>query len=41
MSSPVWHPFTQHDLNEPIPQIVRTQGVALHTADGRRVPQPR
>jgi len=37
MSSPVWHPFTQHGLNEPIPQVVRTQGAALHTADGRRV----
>jgi adenosylmethionine-8-amino-7-oxononanoate aminotransferase len=35
--SPVWHPFTQHGLNEPIPRVVRTDGAALHTADGRRV----
>ena len=37
MTSPVWHPFTQHGLNEPIPLVVRAQGAALHTADGRRV----
>ncbi len=36
-ASPVWHPFTQHGLNEPIPEVVRTEGAALHTADGRRV----
>ncbi len=36
-SSPVWHPFTQHGLNEPIPEVVRTQDAALFTADGRRV----
>lgn len=35
--SPVWHPFTQHGLNEPIPEVVRTDGAALFTADGRRV----
>ena len=35
--SPVWHPFTQHGLGEPIPQVVRAEGAALHTADGRRV----
>jgi adenosylmethionine-8-amino-7-oxononanoate aminotransferase len=37
MTSPVWHPFTQHGLNEPIPRIVRTEGAALHTDDGRRI----
>ena len=37
MPSPVWHPFTQHGLAAPIPQIVRTEGAALHTADGRRI----
>ncbi|HEY0269960.1 MAG TPA: adenosylmethionine--8-amino-7-oxononanoate transaminase [Sphingomonas sp.] len=37
MTSPVWHPFTQHGLNEPTPLIVRTEGAALHTADGRRI----
>ncbi len=35
--SPVWHPFTQHGLGEPIPLVVRAEGAALHTADGRRV----
>ncbi|MBB4616690.1 adenosylmethionine--8-amino-7-oxononanoate transaminase [Sphingomonas abaci] len=35
--SPVWHPFTQHGLGEPIPTVVRAEGAALHTADGRRV----
>ncbi|WP_420143864.1 adenosylmethionine--8-amino-7-oxononanoate transaminase [Sphingobium sp.] len=34
MTSPVWHPFTQHGLNEPIPQVVRAQGATLHLADG-------
>jgi len=37
MTSPVWHPFTQHGLNEPIPQIARAEGAALFTTDGRRV----
>jgi len=36
MTSPVWHPFTQHGLGEPIPQVVRTEGAALHTKDGGR-----
>lgn len=34
MTSPVWHPFTQHGLNEPIPQVVRAEGALLHCADG-------
>jgi adenosylmethionine-8-amino-7-oxononanoate aminotransferase len=37
MSSPVWHPFTQHGLNEPIPLVERSEGAALYTADGRRI----
>ncbi len=37
MSSPVWHPFTQHGLNESIPRVARTEGAFLHTADGRRI----
>ncbi|MBV9841743.1 MAG: adenosylmethionine--8-amino-7-oxononanoate transaminase [Sphingomonadaceae bacterium] len=37
MISPVWHPFTQHGLNEPVPLVSRTEGAALHTADGRRI----
>lgn len=32
--SPVWHPFTQHGLNEPIPRIDRAEGALLHCADG-------
>ncbi|WP_343519509.1 adenosylmethionine--8-amino-7-oxononanoate transaminase [Sphingomonas sp.] len=37
MSSPVWHPFTQHGLDEPVPLVTRAEGAALFTADGRRV----
>lgn len=33
----VWHPFTQHGLEEQIPLILRAHGAALFTADGRRV----
>ena len=35
--SPVWHPFTQHGLGEPIPLVSRATGAALHTEDGRRI----
>jgi len=35
--SPVWHPFTQHGLGEPIPLVTRAEGAALYTEDGRRV----
>ena len=35
--SPVWHPFTQHGLREPIPLVTHAEGAVLHTADGRRV----
>ncbi|MEP9401127.1 adenosylmethionine--8-amino-7-oxononanoate transaminase [Sphingomonas sp. VNH70] len=35
--SPIWHPFTQHGLGEPIPHIVRGDGAALWTDDGRRI----
>jgi adenosylmethionine---8-amino-7-oxononanoate aminotransferase len=35
--SPIWHPFTQHGLDEPIPLVERSEGAALFTADGRRV----
>jgi adenosylmethionine-8-amino-7-oxononanoate aminotransferase len=37
MTSPVWHPFTQHGLGEPIPLVTHGEGAALHTADGRRI----
>ncbi|MDQ4421783.1 adenosylmethionine--8-amino-7-oxononanoate transaminase [Sphingobium sp. DEHP117] len=33
-NSPVWHPFTQHGLNEPIPLVSRAEGALLHCADG-------
>ena len=36
-ASPVWHPFTQHGLEEPIPLVVRGEGAILHTADGQRI----
>lgn len=36
MSSPVWHPFTQHGLGEDIPLIDHAEGAALYGADGRR-----
>lgn len=35
--SPVWHPFTQHGLNEPIPLVTHSEGAVFHTADGRRI----
>ncbi|PWG02343.1 adenosylmethionine--8-amino-7-oxononanoate transaminase [Sphingosinicella humi] len=34
MSSPVWHPFTQHGLKEPIPLVERAEGALLYCADG-------
>ena len=34
MTSPVWHPFFQHGLNEAIPHVVRAEGALLHLADG-------
>ncbi|WP_150292894.1 adenosylmethionine--8-amino-7-oxononanoate transaminase [Sphingobium estronivorans] len=34
MTSPVWHPFFQHGLNEPIPHVVKAEGALLHLADG-------
>lgn len=35
--SPVWHPFTQHGLGDPIPVVSRGEGAALYTDDGRRI----
>lgn len=37
MTSPVWHPFTQHGLHEPIPLVERASGAIIHTADGHDV----
>ncbi|RYY44522.1 MAG: adenosylmethionine--8-amino-7-oxononanoate transaminase [Sphingomonadales bacterium] len=35
--SPIWHPFTQHGLSEPIPLVTHGEGAALYTDDGRRI----
>ena len=35
--SPVWRPFTQHGLGDPVPLVTHAEGAVLHTADGRRV----
>ena len=35
--SPVWHPFHQHGLGEPIPLVERAEGAMLYTSDGREV----
>ncbi len=32
-SSPVWHPFTQHGLGDPIPLIARGEGARLYDAE--------
>ena len=37
MSSPVWHPFTQHGLKEPIGLVERAEGAVYYTSDGRRI----
>lgn len=34
-ASSIWHPFTQHGLGEPIPEVSSAQGAVLHLADGR------
>ncbi|MBD3728883.1 MAG: aminotransferase class III-fold pyridoxal phosphate-dependent enzyme, partial [Sphingomonadales bacterium] len=36
-ASPIWHPFTQHGLGEPVPLVTHADGAVLHTADGRRI----
>ncbi len=33
-NSPVWHPFTQHGLGDPIPLIARGDGARLYDVDG-------
>ncbi|PCD03573.1 adenosylmethionine--8-amino-7-oxononanoate transaminase [Sphingomonas spermidinifaciens] len=33
----IWHPFTQHGLGEPIPNIVRTEGAYLWMDTGERL----
>ena len=32
--SPIWHPFTQHGLGDPIPLIARAEGARLYDAEG-------
>jgi adenosylmethionine-8-amino-7-oxononanoate aminotransferase len=32
--SPIWHPFTQHGLGDPIPLIARGEGARLYDAEG-------
>ncbi|MFC0205245.1 adenosylmethionine--8-amino-7-oxononanoate transaminase [Novosphingobium soli] len=36
-ASPIWHPFTQHGLEEPVPLVTHAEGALLHTAEGRTV----
>lgn len=35
--SSVWHPFTQHGLQDPIPEVVGAEGAVLHTRSGAKV----
>lgn len=37
MTINIWHPFTQHGLGEPIPEIARAEGASLYQADGSRI----
>ncbi|WP_031554699.1 adenosylmethionine--8-amino-7-oxononanoate transaminase [Parvularcula oceani] len=37
MTSPLWHPFTQHGLREPIPEVASAEGAVLRTSDGREI----
>ncbi len=37
LSSPIWHPFTQHALMPEMVKIAATDGAYLVTADGRRI----
>ncbi|MCK1727318.1 adenosylmethionine--8-amino-7-oxononanoate transaminase [Bradyrhizobium sp. 142] len=36
-TSPIWHPFTQHALQDEMTKVVRGDGAYLHAADGRRI----
>ncbi len=36
-TSLIWHPFTQHALQDEMTKIVRGDGAYLHTADGHRI----
>ncbi|SPP97877.1 adenosylmethionine--8-amino-7-oxononanoate transaminase [Bradyrhizobium vignae] len=35
--SPIWHPFTQHALQQDMTKVLRGEGAYLYTEDGRRL----
>lgn len=37
MTTKIWHPFTQHGLGDPIPEIARAEGAMLYTENGRAI----
>ncbi|HEY9081234.1 adenosylmethionine--8-amino-7-oxononanoate transaminase [Magnetovibrio sp.] len=37
MTSPIWHPFTQHALQPDMTRVERAEGAYLFTNDGRRI----
>lgn len=37
MTTSIWHPFTQHGLGEPIPEIARAEGALLYKSDGTAI----
>jgi len=37
MTSPIWHPFTQHGLGQSIPEIKSASGAILYSKDGREI----
>jgi len=37
MTPQIWHPFTQHGLKQPIPEVVEASGAVLKTREGREV----
>ena len=37
VSSPIWHPFTQHALEPELPKVVGAEGAYLTLEDGRRI----
>ena len=37
MTSPIWHPFTQHALLPEMTKITRAEGTYLYTPEGKRI----
>lgn len=37
MMSPIWHPITQHALQDEITRVAPVDGAHLYTTDGRRI----